>query len=114
MAKLKVKSKAPDFKLKDSQPMDDLELNKEYIITHISKHCLKDTPRFYIKVKGSDRIFRANKFLEEHLQNNNNELLLRFKTLDLKYNKTIRHKEVNLRQIKTDKTNKIEDIILSR
>ena len=45
--------------------MDDLELNKEYIITHIAKHCLKDTPRFYIKVKGSERIFRANKFLEE-------------------------------------------------
>jgi hypothetical protein len=91
-----------------------LELDKEYTITHLTKHTLREKERFYFKVEGSDKIYRTNIFMEEYLKNLTNPLLLKFKTLNLKYNTHTKHKELEIKPTKTDKKNKIQDIIFNR
>jgi hypothetical protein len=105
-----------DFKLKESEKFDSLELNKEYKITHLGTHTTRkaDKERFYFKVEGSDKIYRTNIFMDEYLQNKENSILLKFKTLDLSYNYQTRTKELKILPTKTDKKNKINDIIFNQ
>lgn len=97
-----------DFQLKGNLPFDNLEINKECTLTHITQHRVKCKERFDFKVQGDNSIYRANPVLEEYLQNNNNRLLLKSKALDLTYKQQSKHEEIPIKPTKTVRKHKIK------
>ena len=101
------------FKNTDATKMETLSRNTEYTIVEMAKIQYKTKLRFYFKVQGDDIIYLANDFLADYLNNTENKLLLKFKTLDFATTPS-RHKALDVRPTATDKKKKCGEIALSR
>ena len=91
---------------------DILIPNKEYNITHLDRAEYRGKKQHFIMLKEHPNIIiKANEFLNNSFNDNPQHFIIKFKTLELKYNSN-RNKELQIDIKKKDKKNKF-NILLS-
>ena len=89
--------KLPSFTPSTATKCEDiLNVNNEYNITHLDTAKYRGKTQYFIKVKEHpDIIIKANEFLNNAFCNNPQHFILKFKTLEPKYNNN-RNKELDI------------------
>jgi len=108
-----VLQKLPPFKASSAKKLEHiLEPNKEYTITHLDTAHHRGSKQHFVKLKEHpNEIIKANQFLNNAFNDNPQIFILKFKTLNAKYNSN-RNKELDVEVKKKDNKNTF-NILLS-
>ena len=108
-----VLQKLTNFKPSSAKKIEDiLEPNKEYTISHLDTAQYRGKKQYFIKLKEHpNEILKANEFLNKAFEENPQIFILKFKTLNPKYDSN-RNKELDVEIKKKDKKQKY-NILLS-